>query len=214
MTTIINSFSEISDKYDIFMLDQWGVMHDGNHGYEHAIEAVNKLIKKNKKLMIISNSSKRKISSINSLKDLGFDIPTFSLAKKLLLEKKGDNNLLTSLKKFFESKGFIFFNWTRFCKELFAIETNLTKIKPTKIAILNLNKIQNLIDGKKINLDSQVNLEVLKKANIINNSFNKIKILGSGEIKSKLNLSVNFISKTAKEKLEKAGGTINLSKKN
>ena len=87
-------------------------------------------------------------------------------------------------------------------------------IKKDKIAILNLNKIQNLIDGKKINLDSQVNLEVLKKANIINNSFNKIKILGSGEIKSKLNLSVNFISKTAKEKLEKAGGTINLSKKN
>ena len=87
-------------------------------------------------------------------------------------------------------------------------------MKKDKIAILNLNKIQNLIDKKKINLDSQINLEVLKKANIINNSFSKIKILGSGEIKSKLNLSVNFISKTAKEKLEKAGGTINLSKKN
>tara|TARA_Y100000748_G_C15184296_1_gene366872 strand:+ start:36 stop:494 length:459 start_codon:yes stop_codon:yes gene_type:complete len=87
-------------------------------------------------------------------------------------------------------------------------------MKKDKIAILNLNKIQNLIDEKKINLDSQINLEVLKKANIINNSFSKIKILGSGEIKSKLNLSVNFISKTAKEKLEKAGGTINLSKKN
>ena len=87
-------------------------------------------------------------------------------------------------------------------------------MKKDKIAILNLNKIQNLIDGKKISLDSQVNLDVLKKANIVNNSFNKIKVLGSGEIKSKINLSVNFISKTAKEKLEKAGGTINLSKKN
>ena len=77
MTQIINSFDEISDKYDIFILDQWGVMHDGNHGYQHAIEAVNNLIKKNKKLTIISNSSKRKISTINSLKHLRFDKNNF-----------------------------------------------------------------------------------------------------------------------------------------
>ena len=43
MTQAINSFSEILDKYDMFILDQWGVMHDGNRGYEHAIEAVNNL---------------------------------------------------------------------------------------------------------------------------------------------------------------------------
>ena len=77
MTQIINSFSEISDKYDVFILDQWGVMHDGNRGYEHAIEAVNNLIKKNKKLIIISNSSKRKMSSIDRLKELGFDKNNF-----------------------------------------------------------------------------------------------------------------------------------------
>ena len=74
------------------------------------------------------------------IKDLGFDIPTFLLAKSLLLEKKGDNNLLISLKNYFESKGFIFFNWTKYCKELFSIEKNLTKIKPSKIAIQNLKK--------------------------------------------------------------------------
>ena len=77
MTKIISSFSEISDKYDVFILDQWGVMHDGNRGYEHAIEAVNNLIQKNKKLIIISNSSKRKMSSIHRLKDLGFDKNNF-----------------------------------------------------------------------------------------------------------------------------------------
>ena len=87
-------------------------------------------------------------------------------------------------------------------------------LKKDKIATLNLNKIQNLIDRKKINIDSQINLEILKKANIINKSFNKIKILGSGEIKSKINMSVNFVSKSAKEKIEKADGTINLNKKN
>ena len=73
MTKIINSFSKILDKYDFFILDQWGVMHDGHKGYKHAINAVNKLIIEDKKLIIISNSSKRKISSVNKLKDLGFN---------------------------------------------------------------------------------------------------------------------------------------------
>ncbi len=73
MTKIINSFSDILDRYDIFILDQWGVMHDGKKGYNHAVNAVDKLIKENKKLIIISNSSRRKINSINRLKDLGFN---------------------------------------------------------------------------------------------------------------------------------------------
>ena len=73
MTKLINSFAEIENKYDIFILDQWGVMHDGQQGYKHAIKAVDKLIEANKKIIIISNSSKRKISSIDRLKDLGFN---------------------------------------------------------------------------------------------------------------------------------------------
>ena len=73
MTKIIDSISNILPFYDVFILDQWGVMHDGNFGYEHAIKSVEKLIKENKKLIIISNSSKRKMSSINRLKSLGFD---------------------------------------------------------------------------------------------------------------------------------------------
>ncbi len=78
------------------------------------------------------------------IKDLGFDIPTFTLAKSLLLEKKGDNNLLISLKKYFESKGYIFFNWTKYCKELFSTETNLTKTKPSKKATKNLIKAKSI----------------------------------------------------------------------
>ena len=77
MTKVINSFSEISDKYNVFILDQWGVMHDGHYGYDHAIDAVKHLIYKNKQLIIISNSSKRRISSINRLKDLGFNKNNF-----------------------------------------------------------------------------------------------------------------------------------------
>ncbi len=73
MTKIINSLSEISEEYDIFILDQWGVMHNGLEGYNHAINAVDKLIKANKKLIIISNSSRRKKNSIERLYDFGFD---------------------------------------------------------------------------------------------------------------------------------------------
>ena len=66
---------------------------------------------------------------------------------------------------------------------------------------------------KKINQDSKIDIEVLKNSKIVNKSFNKIKILGSGDVKTKINLSVDFISKSAKEKLEKVGSTINLKKK-
>ena len=86
-------------------------------------------------------------------------------------------------------------------------------IKKERIATINLNKIQNLIEKKRINKDSQINIDTLKKNKIINSSFNKIKVLGSGEIKEKINLSADFISVSAKEKLEKAGGTISLKEK-
>ena len=87
-------------------------------------------------------------------------------------------------------------------------------LKKEKIAIINLDKIQKFIENKKISQDSKIDIETLKKANIVNKSFNKIKILGSGDIKNKINLNVDFISESAKKKLEKAGGTITLKQKN
>ena len=87
-------------------------------------------------------------------------------------------------------------------------------IKKNKIAILNLDKIQKLITSKKLDLNSQINIETLKKAKIINNSSNKIKILGAGDINVKINLNIDFISNSAKEKLEKAGGIVSLKKEN
>ena len=87
-------------------------------------------------------------------------------------------------------------------------------LKKQKIAKLNLDKIQNLIDNKKINHDTSIDMELLKKTKIINKSSNKIKILGKGEIKTKINLNVDFVSKSAKEKLEKIGAVVNLKPKN
>ena len=82
-----------------------------------------------------------------------------------------------------------------------------------KVAILNLNKIQALIDKKIISESDTLNLETLKKLKIVGNSHNKIKILGSGDVKNKINVSIDFISNTAKEKLEKLGSKININKK-
>ena len=82
-----------------------------------------------------------------------------------------------------------------------------------KVAKLNLNKIQSLIDKKIISEANILNLETLKKLKIVGNKYNKIKILGSGEIKNKVNASIDFISNSAKEKLEKLGSKININKK-
>ena len=86
-------------------------------------------------------------------------------------------------------------------------------IKKEKIAIINLSKIQSLLDAKRINSETKIDLDLLKKANIISKNYKKIKILGSGEIKDKIDVNVDFFSKSAEEKLKKIGGSITLKKK-
>jgi len=86
-------------------------------------------------------------------------------------------------------------------------------LNKNKVAILNLKKIQALIDKKVISETDTLNLETLKKLKIVGNNFNKMKILGSGELKSKINISIDFISNSAKEKLEKSGSKININKR-
>jgi large subunit ribosomal protein L15 len=80
------------------------------------------------------------------------------------------------------------------------------------IAIMNLEKLQSFIDQKKINSNETINTELLKKLKLINKNSQKLKILGSGEIKNKVNIEADLISKSAQEKLEKAGGTVQLKK--
>ena len=85
-------------------------------------------------------------------------------------------------------------------------------ISTEKIAILNLDKIQLYIDKKTINSGDLLNTDLLKKLKIINKNSTKLKILGSGEIKVKINIEANLASKSAVEKLEKIGGSIQLKK--
>ena len=79
-------------------------------------------------------------------------------------------------------------------------------------AILNLSNLQNIFDKKKVNFDSNVDLKILQSKKIISKKYEKLKLLGQGEIKNKVNLSVNFVSKQAKEKIEKIGGKLTLIK--
>ena len=80
------------------------------------------------------------------------------------------------------------------------------------VAIMNLEKIQSFIDQKTINSSDKINAELLKKLKLINKNSQKLKILGTGEIKVKINIEADLISKSAMEKLEKAGGTVQLKK--
>ena len=86
-------------------------------------------------------------------------------------------------------------------------------IKKNKIGKINLGKIQYFVEQKSINNSDNINLEFLKKLKIINKNFDKLKILGFGEIKQKINIEADFFSKSAKDKLEKIGATIQMSKK-
>ena len=80
------------------------------------------------------------------------------------------------------------------------------------VAIMNLSDLQNFIITKKIKPSDELNIKFLKDKKLINKDFNLLKILGKGEIKEKLKVSTNFVSKSAKAKIEKAGGSINILK--
>ena len=85
-------------------------------------------------------------------------------------------------------------------------------ISKENVAILNLDKIQSYIDKKNINPNEVLNSELLKKLKLINKNSKKLKILGSGEVKDKINIEADLASKSAIEKLEKIGGSIQLKK--
>tara|TARA_B110001450_G_C17201828_1_gene311698 strand:- start:24 stop:482 length:459 start_codon:yes stop_codon:yes gene_type:complete len=89
---------------------------------------------------------------------------------------------------------------------------NAIKRYQVNIAIMNLEKIQSFIDEKTINSSDLINTALLKKLKLINKNSQKLKILGTGEIKDKVNIEADLISKSAMEKLVKAGGTIQLKK--
>ena len=85
-------------------------------------------------------------------------------------------------------------------------------IEKKNIAILNLDKIQSFIDKKSVKTSEILNSNLLKKLKLINKKTSKLKILGSGHIKDKINIEADLASKSAIIKLEKIGGSIQIKK--
>ena len=88
---------------------------------------------------------------------------------------------------------------------------NTIRIKDT--GALNLSDIQSFIASKKIKISDKIDLALLKKLNIVKKRYKKIKVLGKGEIKEKLNIEVNYLSDSAKLKLEETGSNIKIINK-
>ena len=86
-------------------------------------------------------------------------------------------------------------------------------LSKNNIAILNLSKIQNMIDKSKNEIKNTLDLKILKEKKLINKNFLKLKILGTGELKKNIEISAHFVSKQALAKIEKAGGKISIVKK-
>ena len=85
--------------------------------------------------------------------------------------------------------------------------------KNEKIAIINLSKIQSLIDKKIISSSTKIDLNFLITNKIVKKNVTKFKILGNGDIKEKISLDTEILSKSAKDKLSKSGSTF-ISKNN
>tara|TARA_B100000745_G_scaffold52405_1_gene31178 strand:- start:100 stop:552 length:453 start_codon:yes stop_codon:yes gene_type:complete len=83
---------------------------------------------------------------------------------------------------------------------------------PSNFAIINISRIQQEIDRKKILPKDKLNLSILQKTKIINKKYKKFKLLGSGDLKEKFDIEVNYISNSAKKKIEKLGGKVTLLK--
>ena len=85
-------------------------------------------------------------------------------------------------------------------------------IKQKSIAILNLSDLSLFLKNKKINTQDEINIKNLSEKKLIGKKYNKLKILGKGDIKDKIKITTDFISKSARSKREKAGGSISIPK--
>jgi large subunit ribosomal protein L15 len=75
---------------------------------------------------------------------------------------------------------------------------------------INLDRIQDAIDAKKLDASSVINAEALVKSGALRRSKDGVRLLGRGEIKAKINIEVHGASKSAVAAVEKAGGTVKI----
>lgn len=73
-----------------------------------------------------------------------------------------------------------------------------------KYAVVNVSDLNRFEDG------SDVNAETLRAARLVDGTFDAVKVLGDGDLSRKVNVTVDKVSVTAREKIEKAGGSVTL----
>ena len=88
----------------------------------------------------------------------------------------------------------------------------LSQLKKKNIAIINLQDINYFLKNKKIDAKEEISIKSLSDKKLIAKKYGKLKILGKGEVKEKIKIKTDFISKSAKAKIEKIGGSINIVK--
>ena len=86
-------------------------------------------------------------------------------------------------------------------------------INKKKIAVLNLAKIQSILEKNKNKIEKNLDLKILKDKKLVNKKFIKLKILGSGELKKNIDITAHYASKQALEKIQKVGGKISIVKR-
>jgi large subunit ribosomal protein L15 len=85
-----------------------------------------------------------------------------------------------------------------------------TNIFRVEFAEINLDRIQQAVDSKLIDIKETVNAESLVKSGVVRRAKGGIRLLGRGELKAKLNLEVHGASKSAIAAVEKAGGSVKI----
>lgn len=77
-------------------------------------------------------------------------------------------------------------------------------------ATLTLARLQEAIDAKKIDAKKDITEELLVSSKVIRRAKDGVKLLGTGEIKSKVSLKITGTTKPAQAAVEKAGGKVEL----
>ena len=159
---LINSISNIVNEFETFILDQWGVMHDGKKVYKHAVDCINKLYSLGKNLIMISNSSKKKYSIIKNIKSLGYNYEYFT-------------EILSSGQLIWEELKKPTLSWSKkLGKNCYHLPSNHSKLENSFLQGINRNIVNN-IDSADFILGSSVKSKIttLDYVPILKNAINK-----------------------------------------
>ena len=144
---IIKSISEIERKFDNFIIDQWGVIHNGKIAYKYALKCIEKLYSMRKNIILVSNSSKKSIISVKRLKKLGFNIEYFK-------------NVITSGQVIHEELNYPSLSWSKKLGNNYYYISNNSNIKnDSLIKDLKKNRV-NKIEKADFILGSTVNPKI------------------------------------------------------